>query len=432
MTTVLEQNTTIQALFDHQVESLARTSGFIKRRRKWSGTAFIKTLISAWMHNPDASLSELQQSAIANGCDISIKTLATRLAQPQTTAFVQALLEQVLRQGWASEVPSASIIPVAQVILLDTTQVTLPAIYQDEWPGGGNQNAKRAGMKIQAAYDWYQGHLSLTFHPAITNDGNLPIPELAAGSLVVQDAGFFGVKRCQSYQDRHLHWLSRFPSNRKLTTVAGVELSLGAFLQTFTDREWIDEWVAITTQQFPVRLIAQRLPPEVAHNRQQRLIAETKRRSATRPTPEALNLCHWFFLATDLPADVLSAQQAVVLYRARWQIELLFKFWKHYAGIQRWRSANPQRILTEIYAKLLIVLLQQRLLATVIPKHIDRSLFKVARVFQQQAARFVDALHSPHQLQLLCSQLTHHFRVCRVAKRRQRPAFFQLLEHFFT
>jgi len=59
-------------------------------------------------------------------------------------------------------------------------------------------------------------------------------------------------------------------------------------------------------------------------------------------------------LITTAPAYKLSFDEALVLYGARWQIELLFKLWKSHAKLDTSRSCNPWRILTEIYIKLLV------------------------------------------------------------------------------
>jgi hypothetical protein len=42
--------------------------------------------------------------------------------------------------------------------------------------------------------------------------------------------------------------------------------------------------------------------------------------------------------------------------RLRWQIELFWKLWKQEGKIDTWRSNKPQRILTEVSAKLLGVI----------------------------------------------------------------------------
>jgi hypothetical protein len=61
----------------------------------------------------------------------------------------------------------------------------------------------------------------------------------------------------------------------------------------------------------------------------------------------------WTILLTNVPHELLSIDEALVLARCRWQIELCWKLWKQVGKVDTWRSAKPYRILTEIYAKLL-------------------------------------------------------------------------------
>jgi hypothetical protein len=67
-------------------------------------------------------------------------------------------------------------------------------------------------------------------------------------------------------------------------------------------------------------------------------------------------------LLTDAPAHLLSLQEALVLLRERWQREMLSKLWKPYGRIDEWRTANQWRILCELYAKLIGLLLHHWLI----------------------------------------------------------------------
>jgi hypothetical protein len=126
----------------------------------------------------------------------------------------------------------------------------------------------------------------------------------------------------------------------------------------------------------PVRLIARRVSPEQAERRRananrsvegkakgvqrpnthKRRPADTrrKRQRKHKKTGKArLQLLDWTILISNVPQNLLSVDEALVLARCRWQIELCWKLWKQVGKVDTWRSAKPYRILTEIYAKLL-------------------------------------------------------------------------------
>ena len=46
-------------------------------------------------------------------------------------------------------------------------------------------------------------------------------------------------------------------------------------------------------------------------------------------------------LITDLPAETFTPEEICVLYRVRWQVELLYKAWKSGGGVGRSRGRRP-------------------------------------------------------------------------------------------
>jgi hypothetical protein len=430
MTTVDALPTILQWLFGERANELGRESGFIERKRKWSGSSFARGLVLGWMEKPQGSLSELNRMASDCGCEVSNKTLWTRLAEAKATGFMRGLLEEALRVTVKQAVSDDDPTPLkfAQVVLLDSTQVTLPVSLQAQYPGGGNQNQARAGIKIQTFYEWRQGALHFDLHPAVHSDRNLPMMALETGSLVVQDCGFLSVKHSQAVEQQQCYWLSRMSANMGICDENGRHYSLSHYLQTHALGEYLDAWVGLTRQNHPVRLLAIRLPDDIAQLRQERLIAETLRRRNRPPKPDNLVLCQWFVMVTNAPQDLLPVSHALFLYRSRWQIELLFKLWKQHGSLDEWRTAHPQRIQTELFAKLLMLLVQHWLLVDTCWQWADRSLAKAVNTLQRYIVLLAKAFFSLTALTDVLDNIANALRSCRLSKRSQRPSFFQLLE----
>jgi Transposase DDE domain len=106
-----------------------------------------------------------------------------------------------------------------------------------------------------------------------------------------------------------------------------------------------------------VRLLAERVPDHVAQKRHQRLYAYAQDHGKV-VSQRALDLAYWTILVTNVPACLLTFEQALALLHARWQVELLFKLWKQYALIDEWNGTKPWRVLCEVYAKLLAMVVQ--------------------------------------------------------------------------
>src|ERR1019366_8368972 len=108
----------------------------------------------------------------------------------------------------------------------------------------------------------------------------------------------------------------------------GTPVKLLAWLATQTG-PFIDCSILLGLKdRLPCRLIAWRVPAEVANRRRQKLRADMKTRKGKEPSRERLAWCDWSILVMSVPPHLLTPKEAVVLYRARWQIELFFKRWK--------------------------------------------------------------------------------------------------------
>ncbi len=111
------------------------------------------------------------------------------------------------------------------------------------------------------------------------------------------------------------------------------------------------------------QLLAQRVPQAIAEQRRQKIRSAAKDKGRV-PAKAALALADWNVLITNVPAALLSLDEAMVVMRLRWQIELLFKLWKSHGHLDEWPTANPARILCEVYPKLLALVLQQWMIIT--------------------------------------------------------------------
>jgi hypothetical protein len=120
--------------------------------------------------------------------------------------------------------------------------------------------------------------------------------------------------------------------------------------------------------------------------------------------------------------------EALILARARWQVELLFKLWKTEGKLDASRSANPERIQCELLAKLTAMVLQHWILLSGCWRFADRSLVRAAQVVRAQVISLVLALSSVRHLVRTLAAIHRCLAAgCRLAKRRAKPSTSQLL-----
>jgi hypothetical protein len=125
-------------------------------------------------------------------------------------------------------------------------------------------------------------------------------------------------------------------------------------------------------QSIAVRVIALPLSADQAHAARRRLRRNAQRKGRT-PSATGLLLAGWLVLLTTLPSEPWEAATVVALYRARWQIELLFKRLKQLLRLQQLRCSTAASALP---------LLRLYLLAWVISSDVATE----SRVALQQAA----------------------------------------------
>lgn len=419
----------IHAVLTDVPEALARATGFCVRRSKFTGAAFVETLVLGWWQEPAATLSELSQTAAVRGYAISPQGLDQRFG-PAGAALLRDRLEAAVAAAIAAAPAAGPLLArFPAVLLLDSTTVALPDALATLWPGCGGRldHGGRAGLKATVRLDLVTGALEgPALDAARTQDRatalqRAPVP---AGALRIADRGYWSLGVLAEIAAQGAYFLTRY---QRQTAVAldGVWLDLPAWLAARTDAV-LDLAVELgKTARLPARLLALRVPQGVADERRRKANAEAKREGEAPPPAE---LANWTLLVTNAAGDLLSAAETAVLARMRWQIELLFKLWKDEAKLDESRSADPDRVLCEVYAKLLVVVLQHWVLLVGGWTPGDRSLVRAIRPVRAAGLPIALALADVAALTATLTALLPAFAAGgRVAKRRKRPNAAQLL-----
>ena len=222
-------------------------------------------------------------------------------------------------------------------------------------------------------------------------------------------------------------FLSRLPVRTAGFLATGVQVELGRWLR-HQPQAWLDLPVRIGHQQpLPVRLVVARVPAAVVASRRRRLQREARRRRHTI-NQARLQQADWTILITNTPASLLHTQEVLVLARVRWQIELRFKLWKQDGLVDEWRSTQPWRILSAVYAKLIAVVVQHGVLLVSCWQYPNRSLVQAAQTMRQEAVLLARALTGVLTLPTAIRQIATGIATgCRLHRRRQAPITAQLL-----
>src|SRR5205807_6456483 len=128
-----------------------------------------------------------------------------------------------------------------------------------------------------------------------------------------------------------------------------------------------------------------------------------------------------------------SLPEAVVLLRVRGPIELVWKWWKMQGQLDEWQSENVARILCEMYATLLGVLLPPWLMLLSCWDDPHRSVIGVSEIVRDQAVvlahGFSGRLSLTQALRLVCEAIRQAAGRS-IAGRSDRPSTSRLLLAF--
>lgn len=420
----------MQRVLEWKAEEIGRQSGFIKRERKLNGSSFVKALVMGWLSNGEASISELSQTAAAAGVQISEQGLAKRFT-PEAAECMKQVLEAAMEEVIAAEPVAIELLRrFTGVHLLDSSTIGLPRALATIWSGCGGSQGESAALKIQVDINIATGALhSMWLQAGREHDHSQQAQaiKLPAGTLQINDLGYFKLEKLHKNAQQGTFWLTRLKIGTNIYQRNQQQIELGKWLTRQT-QDCIDLPIYLGHKhRIACRLLAVRVPDRVAAQRRRKLKRDARRKGQT-VSQSRLALAEWTLLVTNVSSDQLTLQEAVTLYRVRWQIELLFKLWKSVGQLASSRSQNPWRILCEIYAKLLAMIIQHWIFLISFWQHPDRSLTKAARTVQKFALPLALVTHSIPRLREVISVIDHCLAAgCRINSRRARPNTYQLL-----
>lgn len=420
----------LQEVFTTTANFLAPWVGFIVRQRTLTGAALAQALVFRWMADRRATLED-----IAGDLGVSPQALQQHLDR-KAHAFFRALIADLLGRLVKARFAAHALgllKAFPAVVVEDCTTVSLPASLAGLFPGCGGAQAGHgaAAVKILLRYELKAGTLlALSFHPGRVNDVEVAArpADLPEGCLYLADMGFFGAARLGLLGAR-CHWISRIPASTCVRSGTGDWAVIGAWLAG-QKADVVDVPGELARSVGTAcRLVAPRCPPAVAAERRRRLRAQRRRKERKEPTAAPLAMCDWTAFATNVPGTVLKPVEVWVAYRCRWQVELLIKRAKGLAGWSFTRGRNGERVVAELLAKVLglVVLHWATLLSgpALLGRNATRLMRKVAE-FARDIARALGRGAAAVE-EVLRELLEEMARVKPRRKRRRKPSTRDLL-----
>jgi hypothetical protein len=417
---ITDMSETVKQFFIDTANQTAHETEFVKRASKMTGSVWIQMWVLGLLEAPQSALSHLAEwCADQHGVLISPQALHERL-QTAAVAFMKAMFAcaiALFRQ--TVPIPITLLTQFQAVNVFDSTGISLPACLATLFPGSGG-DASPAALKLQLVVDFLTG----TFSAIDVTDGIHPdqtyanfLAPIAANSLNLFDLGYFTLTRLQGIMDKGAYFVCRFLHGTGLYDEDGEKIDLLRLLRE-EERQIFELWLRVgATTRLSCRLCCFRVPEEVANRRRQNARKAAAKRGR-QPSQESLALMGWTLLLTNTTESMISVKLVALLYALRWQIELIFKQWKSQAKLHQISGMKHERVLVELYAKLIGLVLFQFLVMPLRSKDIDLSPMKAFQRVARKSRALSTALRSVSRIQSWMKHL--HAKLLTWASREKR------------
>ena len=345
------------------INALAKQSGLRQRTSRKITPLDLLLALLAMASKGGLSLGKEAQ-LIGFLANLSISKQAVRKCLIKASVFMSLVLEKLLQlKAYA---PAGKALPdcfaaFSRVLIVDSTTIALPAALARFYPGAAQRNPRAAPsgqLKIQAYYDLLKErfvHFSLS---SFRRNDQAASPDILSlcqpNDLILRDLGYFVIKVFKHLSQRGCFFLSRLRTDTTLLAEEGHgELDL---LKLLRGQAFLDKPLRLgKKQKLKVRLIAVKLPPNVAAQRRQK--RKNNRDKRLRYTKRAKFLLGYEIFVTNLDKERFDASQLLSFYGLRWRIEILFKAFKQHLNLGQIKENTRYQMELLIYARLMLITL---------------------------------------------------------------------------
>ena len=384
------------------VNDIAREVGYYQRERKLSPFDLLCLLISEHHRKDEVSLAdyvwELMNTKKIKISEEGLNKKFTELG----VVFMEQLLNVALEKMFDGGTARCE----RAIRIKDSTSFQCPESMSVKFKGSGGSGSS-AGIKIQFDYDPVKGKI---FDLSV---GQMAKPDIAdaiesnetinEGDIVIRDLGYVGVEALEKlagnggrYLNR-LHQCNVYELDEQLEEM--VLLDYKALYKKLKKQggKAIDKEIYITAKKMKTRLVAS-LVPEAVYAQRVRKLRKTAQKKGYTVKKDTLFKLRFNLYITNLSSEEIKAEEVRNIYRLRWQIELVFKAWKSYEHLGKIKDVQTNRVLMELYAKIIWILLKTRIERVIVEwgkdNDIPMSKLKIHKRLAKYAASIWDGLRS--------------------------------------
>lgn len=303
------------------------------------------------------------------GLEIKKQSLDERFNLDAIT-FAKEVLKQALEKQLNNIFETRFLPGFKSIRIKDGTRFNLSANLYKYYKGtGGSEGTSNAALCIQFEYDALNGKvLTLEITDGIRNDytdAKETVSRVDMGDLIIRDLGYYSLPTLSKFDSAGAFFISRLGVKTNVYE-QGKEKEI-SFKELYNDMvrtkmSCIEmDIFAGKKERMPVRLIIAIVPDEIYEKRIRKAEKNNKERGYNI-SDDYKERCRFNLFITNVKPDVLSKDEILVLYKLRWQIELMFKNWKSVFKIDKIQEMKYERFTCILVAKLILIVVNLQII----------------------------------------------------------------------
>ena len=330
-----------------QMDEMAKRTGALHRKRGVCSCVNLLRMLFLYASS-SFSFRILATAACALGIS-AISDTAWRKRFSKAAPFLREILHSLL----------SAFLPAADISAFDGVENVLPADASVIRQNGKQQHQQR----IHLCYSLNENRMKQVKVSDQHTAESLAHFSMKTGDLVLTDAGYGTAQNFIYAQEQGADVILRItPKNFCLYDTQGEKISLTALMKEAEEKhmEWTDVfgYCKYKGKTGFVRVIAHRLPDGQAAKARKRKTRKASK-NQRRIQAETLFSAGWMTVVTSLGAEY-SGEEILHLYRSRWQVELLFKRFKHNFSIHTIKAGSSAYAETQTLLWLIIWTIAER------------------------------------------------------------------------
>jgi Transposase DDE domain len=425
------------------IQQKALETKFYTRSSKLLPSQFFDILLFTAAHSGHCSLSQSTIEIFDKfGITISKQAYDERF-DDTAVAFVKSILETQLLKQVEGIVHPDFLKKFTKVRIKDGTRFDLPERLKEYFKGFGGKSTSTSGICIQLEFDLKTGtilEIELTDANKPDNkDASIKAENIEEGELVIRDLGYFVLDAVEKIIQNGAYIISRLNTKTKVYEPNGEEIFFEKVYQWMLQNRitHLEKQVLIGQERkIPVRLILD-IVPEGEYQKRMSKINIYNRKKGYQTTDDYKARARFNLFITNIDAKDIPSDEVYTLYKLRWQIELTFKIWKSICGIDKIQPMKYHRFVCTLYAKLILIQINNQLLNTVqrdIYRKFNKLLSKTKcfKTLQEYSSKIRKVLFNmPQKINQLLQEITNMFlRNHWLEKRKGRVNYVEIIELF--